>query len=130
MAGRILDLGLHLLDRQVVDPKGHLVCNVDDLELAVPEDGGAPYVTAILAGPEAIAPRLGGLLGRWASAVHHRLHPSEHPPPARVDFGVVTEVGSQIDIALECEQTQARLFEDWCRDNVVAKIPGSEHASE
>ena len=30
---RVLDLNLHLLDRQIVDRDGHLVGKVDDLEL-------------------------------------------------------------------------------------------------
>ena len=130
MTGRVLDAGLHLLDRQVVDPDGKMVCNVDDLELTVPEDGGAPYVSAILAGPAALAPRVGGLIGRWILAVQQRLHPSEDPAPARIDFGVVDRVESHVRISLPREQTSANAFEAWCRDNVVAKLPGSAHAGE
>ena len=129
-AGREIDAGLHLLDRQVVDPDTRMVCKVDDLELTVPEDGGAPYVTAILAGPAALAPRLGGLLGRWVLAVQRRLHPAEVPEPARIGFGVVDEVGSRVRIALRREELAVNAFEAWCRDNVVAKIPGAGHASE
>jgi hypothetical protein len=128
--GRVIDAALHLLDRQVVDPDEHLVCNVDDLELTVPEDGGAPYVTAILAGPIALGPWLGGLLGRWVTAVGERLHPLPDPTPARIDFGVVDKVESSVRIALRREDTRANAFEGWCRDNVVAKIPGAAHASE
>jgi hypothetical protein len=130
MSGRVLDLGLHLLDRQVVDPDDHHVCKVDDVELTEPEGGGAPYVTAILAGPAAMAPRLGGLLGRWVLAVQRRLHPSEDPAPARIDFGVVDEVASSVRVSLRREELSVNAFEAWCRDNVVAKIPGADHASE
>lgn len=128
--GRVLDAALNLLDRQVLDPDGHMVCNVDDLELAEPEGGGAPYVSAILAGPAALAPRFGGLLGRWVLAVQRRLHPAEDPEPARIDFGVVDEVGPSVKISLRREKTQPNAFEDWCRENVIAKIPGAGHASE
>ncbi|MDQ1537495.1 MAG: hypothetical protein QOE58_1888, partial [Actinomycetota bacterium] len=65
MTGRVRDLALHLLDRQVDDTEGKAVCKVDDLELTVPEDGGPPYVSAILCGPQALGPRIGGLLGDW-----------------------------------------------------------------
>lgn len=129
-AAREIDAVLHLLDRQVVDPDEHMVCNVDDLELTEPEGGGAPYVTAILAGPAALAPRLGGLLGRWVLAVQRRLHPKEHPLPARIDFGVVDEVSSRVRISLRREELWVNAFEDWCRENVIAKIPGASHASE
>jgi hypothetical protein len=114
----------------VVDPDDHMVCNIDDVELTVPEDGGPPYVTAILAGPAALAPRYGGLLGRWVLAVQQRLHPAEAPEPARIDFGVVDEVGSRATISLRREQLWVNAFEEWCRDNVIAKIPGAQHANE
>ncbi len=129
-AGRELDVALSLLDRQVVDPDRRMVCNVDDVELTLPEDGGAPYVSAILAGPAALAPRLGGLLGRWILAVQRRLHPAEEPGPARIDFGVVDEVGTRVRVSLHREELWVNAFEEWCRDNVIAKIPGASHASE
>jgi hypothetical protein len=129
-AGRELDVALSLLDRQVIDPDERMVCNIDDVELTLPEDGGAPYVTAILAGPAALAPRLGGLLGRWILAVQKRLHPSEEPGPARIDFGVVDEIGTRARISLHREELWVNAFEAWCRDNVIAKIPGASHESE
>jgi hypothetical protein len=129
-AGRVVDAALHLLDRQVLDPDGRNVCNVDDLELTVPPDGGAPYVTAILAGPLALGPRLGGLLGAWVAAVGRRLHPDPDPGPARIDFGVVDAVASSVRVSLRREETRANAFEAWCRDAVVAKIPGAAHADE
>ena len=128
--GRMLDAALNLLDRQVLDPDSYMVCNVDDLELTVPEDGGAPYVSAILAGPAALAPRFGGLLGRWILAVQRRLHPAVDPDPARIDFGVVDELGPSVRIALRRAETQPNAFEAWARDNVIAKIPGASHAAE
>src|SRR4029450_8950181 len=51
MSGRILEAGLHLLDRQLIDADGRLAGKVDDLELEFPEGGGPPVVTAILVGP-------------------------------------------------------------------------------
>ena len=128
--GRVLDAGLHLLDRQVVDPVGHLVCNVDDLELTTPDGGGAPYVSAILAGPAAVGPRLGGLLGQWFVAVQRRLHPAEDPHPARIDFGVVSSVQSEVTISIRREEHPVNAFEDWARTSVIDKIPGASHAAE
>ncbi len=53
-----LDAVLHLLDRQVVDVEGLLVCKVDDVELTELDDG-VLGVTALLAGPAALTPRYG-----------------------------------------------------------------------
>lgn len=59
-----LDGLLHLMDRQVVDSEGLLVCKADDLELTEAEDG--LHVTALLVGAPVLVPRLGQWLGeRW-----------------------------------------------------------------
>jgi hypothetical protein len=130
MAGRELDAVLSLLDRQVSDPDGRLVCKVDDLELVEPVDGGPPYVTAILAGPAAVGARLGGVLGRWFVAVQRRLHPDVDPQPARIDFGVVQDIKTGITVTLRREQLEANRFEAWTRDNMIDKIPGARHETE
>jgi sporulation protein YlmC with PRC-barrel domain len=130
MGGEMIDAALALLDRQVVDSKGHLVCNVDDLEFSDAADGGSPYASGILAGPAAVAPRLGGLLGRWFVAVQRRMHPDRDPSPARIDFGVVSKVGTAVEVSLPREQLQPSRLEVWARETVISKIPGSSHEAE
>lgn len=61
-----LDLGLGLLDHQLVDSEGRRCGNVDDLEIEGVRDGD-PRVTAILVGPPVWRGR--GLLARLASFV-------------------------------------------------------------
>jgi sporulation protein YlmC with PRC-barrel domain len=125
--GRELDLGLHLLDRQVIDSQDRLVCNVDDVELELDETGH-PCVTAILVGPRALGPRIGGRLGHWFVAVAARLADSEQPP--RIDFGQVTDIGNAIKVSRTVQELNVTPLEDWVRDNVIARIPGSGHESE
>ncbi len=128
-AGAVFDARFHLLDRQVVDPDGHPVCKVDDLELELGEDGH-PYVTAILAGPGALGPRIGGWPGRFMVAVHRRLHPAEDPQPARVPWTTVAEIGNAIQIAVRVDQTDTQRLEHWAYQHVVARIPEAFHAPE
>jgi sporulation protein YlmC with PRC-barrel domain len=64
LEGPWLDAALHLLDRQVLDSNGEMVCNVDDLEVSEDADGTLA-VTGILVGPAALWPRLSGVLGDW-----------------------------------------------------------------
>jgi hypothetical protein len=129
MAGRTIDAGLHLLDRQLVDVRGRLAGTVDDLELTWPEEG-PPYVSAVLAGPGSLSRRIGGRLGAWIESVHRRLHPHEDPGPASISWGVVDEVGSAIGLTVEKSALEVDRFEIWTRDHVIGRIPGSDHAPD
>jgi sporulation protein YlmC with PRC-barrel domain len=127
--GRTLDLNLHLLDRQVIDRDGHLVCKIDDLELEI-DEAGRPYVTAILVGPRALGPRLGGRLGRWMTAIGRRLSEGQRLQPPRIDFAQVTEIGSAITLARRRDELEVSSLEDWVDTYVISRIPGSRHESE
>ena len=128
-AGRVFDAGLHLLDRQIVDRDGRLAGNVDDLELS-DGDEGPPIVTALLSGPGALAPRIGGRLGLAWRGVARRLHDEPDGPPARVPFGVVTAIEQAIHVSTPADELDSARFERWVRVHVIAKIPGASHAPE
>jgi sporulation protein YlmC with PRC-barrel domain len=129
-SGKIFDAALHLLDRQILDMNGRYSGNVDDLELTFPEDGsGPPIVTAILAGPGALAHRIGGRLGAWIESVHRRLHPEEIPGPARIGFGVVKKIDNHIEVSVEEKELAVDLFQRWTRDRIIGKIPGADRAT-
>ena len=126
-AGRELDLELHLLDRQVVDSEGRLVCNVDDLELELDETGHL-CVTTILVGCRALGPRIGGRLGHWFTAIAARLAGSDEP--LRIDFGRVVEIGDAITVSGTVQELNVTPLESWVHDHVIERIPGSGHESE
>ena len=115
--------GLELLDRQLVDPEGRMAGKVDDLELEVHDDG-PPVVTAILAGPGALARRIGGRLGLWIASVHARLRTGE-ADPARISFGVVAKIDDHVTLTVSHEDVDTFAFEGWVRDHVIAKLPGA-----
>jgi hypothetical protein len=124
--GRVLDAGLHLLDRQILDMHGRHAGKADDLELTFPEEGtGPPIVTAILSGPGALARRLGGRIGLWLESVHERLHPESHPGPARVPFGIVKSIGNHIEVSVAFSDLEFDLFERWVRERIISRIPGA-----
>jgi len=125
--GRVLDLHLHLLDRQVIDVDGRMVCKVDDLELEL-DTAGRPYVTAILVGPRALGPRLGGRLGRWFAAIPRRLAGADRQQqPPRIDFAQVTDVGSAVKLARRADEIDVGPLERWVDEHVIGRIPGSTH---
>jgi hypothetical protein len=129
MAGRTLDAAFELLDRQIIDCDEKDVASVDDLEFSWPSEGGAPYVSAILAGPGALSRRLGGALGAWIESVHTRLHPGVGGP-ARISFGVVKKIGAHIELSVSKDDLETTRFEYWVRDHIISKIPGADRATE
>jgi len=128
MSGRVLEAGLHLLDRQLIDSDGRLAGKVDDLELEVPDGGGPPVVTAILAGPGALSRRIGGRPGAWLEAVANRLRGDRRP--ARVPFGVVKRIGSAVDLSVAKAELETNRLEAWTRDHLIGHLPGADDAPE
>lgn len=130
MAGRVLEAGLHLLDRQLVDRDGRLAGKVDDLELTVPDGGGPPLVTAILAGPGALSRRVGGRFGAWLEAVANRLRDGDARRPARVAFGVVKRIGSAVELSVPRAELETNRLEAWTRDHLIGRLPGAGDAPD
>ena len=94
-----IDAALHLLDRQVIDADGRMVCNVDDLE--VTDDGtGSLAVTGLLTGGAALFPRFSGLAGAWLTRTWHRLgyEYAGRDVPRWLPLGLVSGLGSAIEL--------------------------------
>jgi len=122
-------VGLHLLDRQLLDCNGELAGKVDDLELDDAEVDG-PVVVAILSGPGALAGRIGGRAGAWLGALHRRLHEDRDPGPARVPIGHVTRIADRVELDEPRRDLASDASERWAREVVIAKIPGARRAAE
>lgn len=121
--GRTIDGYLELLDRQIIDNDGRMIGKVDDVELEQRDDGRI-YVTALLSGPGALGPRLGGGLGTIVTSSWSRL--SGRSEPARVDWSLVASVETAIRLAVGRTTVALDGFETWMRDRVIAAIPGSK----
>ena len=124
-AGRVLDVGLSLLDLQLIDPNGRMAGKVDDLELAFEAGGGPPAITAILAGPGALARRIGGRLGGWIARAHERLQDRHVEGPARISFGVVERIDRSVRLMVSRRDLPTDAMETWMREHLIAKIPGA-----
>src|SRR4051794_39849894 len=119
-----------MLDHLVVDPDRNPIARVDDLELRIPEPGGAPVVTALLCGPLALGPRLGGRLGNWWLSVGRRLRPEERPQPVRIPMELVSGLRpGEVVVGVRAEDVDATRLRDWTREKIVASLPwsGSSH---
>lgn len=117
-----------LLDRQIFDVDGLPVGKVDDLELSDPEDGSPPVLTAILTGPLALGPRIGGRLGRWWAATGRRLRPDDDPRPNRIPLSQVDHCDrTELTLSVARDRLDADRLRDWTRDHIIGPIPGSGH---
>lgn len=94
------DVGLHLLDRQVLGADDRLVGKVDDIELFI-EDDGALVPTALLIGLPALLPRFGRRLGGALSRAHRlvREAAADQDLPLVADFDLVEDVSSDVRLS-------------------------------
>ena len=120
-----LDAVLHLLDRQVVDVDGLLVCKVDDVELTEFDDGvlGA---TALLAGPAALVPRYGDDgYGRILRDYWHRLggQQADRDDPYRIDLALVERLGSGVELSVPRDGVLVRQGQRAKRLNDLLQMP-------
>jgi sporulation protein YlmC with PRC-barrel domain len=109
-----IDLGLGILDHQLVDVHGRRCGKVDDLELEGVAEG-KPRVAAILVGGSAWRGR--GLLGRLTA----RLGGGRG---VRVPWGDVDEVGASVKLRQEASELGLGRGDDRAR-RFVAWIPGA-----
>ena len=124
--GRGYDAALHLLDRQIIDPRGRFVAKVDDLELHARDDGTLT-ISGLLTGPGALGPRIGGRLGRWTVAIWRRLHPREDPVPIRIGIEEVMKVDSAVHVTRPAALRHDGGLERWVHDHIIGRIPGVTH---
>jgi hypothetical protein len=100
-----LDVGLHLLDRQITDCDGLMAGKVDDVELSELENG-ALAVTGLLLGAPAFLPRLGHRLGPWALEKYRELGITRagRTVPGRIELRFVERLTSEIRLNVPREK--------------------------
>ncbi len=107
-----------VVDCQLLDPDGERVTKVAGVEAKFREDG-RPVVLALLVGPEPLArrigPRIGRLVGRVTGGGREVRIPWEH----------VLDAGPDVHLDVPGSATGATRAEDWVRDRIIGRIPGS-----
>jgi hypothetical protein len=115
-----------LLDRLLISADEQPVGMVDDIELSEPGSGDALVVTALLNGPTAFGPRLGGRLGTAFVAVGRRLRPYDDAQPNRIALQYVAEIDHRgMHLTLPAAEVPTRRMRGWVRDKIISRIPGS-----
>jgi hypothetical protein len=108
-----LDIGLGILDHQLVDREGRNCGNVDDLEVAG-VGGGEPEVQEILVGGNAWRGR--GLFGRLAAALSGN---ATHVPWSEVD-----DIGAVVTLKRTAKELRLGRGDD-AAARFVKRIPGA-----
>jgi sporulation protein YlmC with PRC-barrel domain len=110
-----LDLGLHVLDHQLLDRNGRRCGNVDDLAIEG-GPGGVPEVVAVLVGPGYWGQRAGwvGRLAGWIGG----------GAKVRVDWDEVAKIDSAVHLRRDATTLGLGRGDDRLRP-YVEKIPGA-----
>jgi hypothetical protein len=103
--GGSFDAALHLLDRQVVDRDGLLVCKVDDLELSYYDDGSPAAVTRVLAGHAALVPRMSSRTGHWLRKrwISLGIQYADRDVPLSLPLEAIQHLGSGVELNVRRE---------------------------
>jgi sporulation protein YlmC with PRC-barrel domain len=107
-----------VVDCQLVDSDGERVTKVAGVEAELRE-GGRPVVRALLVGPEPLARRVGPRIGRLVERI------TGCGRKVRIPWEHVLDVGPDVDLDIPASATGATHVEDWVREKIIAKIPGS-----
>jgi hypothetical protein len=121
----LFDIGLRLLDRQMVGAEDELLGNVDNLLLETVDD--RPTVTAIVSGPAGLGPRFGGRVDGWMRAIWRRLRPEADPTPVVIPMAHVERIAAAVTLDDTAQQLVADggQLERWLRHYLIARIPGA-----
>ena len=115
-ASRLIDVRLHLLDRQVLDRDALPVTTVDDVELSEVPPGPLP--------PNTPAPTISGLLS--GSFRFTRIF-GGRPPISRLDriaWSDVAEIGTALRLRATRDSLEVGWPERWVAEQIIGKIPG------
>ncbi|HET7304531.1 MAG TPA: hypothetical protein VFJ12_08300 [Segeticoccus sp.] len=122
----VVDVNDLLLDRQIFDSEGVPVGKVDEIEFSEGPEG-PPVLTALLCGPTALGPRIGGPLGLLWYSVGRRMREDANPQPTRIPLHLVRTISrTEVTLAVPGEEVELNRMSNWTRDKVIGRIPGAE----
>ena len=112
-----------VLDTQVKDAEGQNAGRVDGVVIEL-RDGAPPIVRYLEISPITLLARVSERLARWWVRYDAKIR-IDRGRPFRVPWQNVRPNGATIIVDLDVEATPINALEDWLRENVVERIPGS-----
>lgn len=117
-----MDLIRDVLDNQIVDRNQHRMGKVDGIVIEL-RDGEPPRLAYIEVGMPTLARRLHPRLQHWVTALTRKWG-AKQDKPFRIPWAKVRDVGIDVEVDLEAEETPALGYEKWLRENIIKRIPG------
>jgi sporulation protein YlmC with PRC-barrel domain len=107
----------------VVDRKKRRMGKVDGVVMVLRKEK-PPRLAYIEMGMSTLAHRLHPRLGRWAESIGRRWG-IRRGKPFRIQWSKVRDVGIDVDVDLDAEETPVLDWEKWLNKQIVERIPGS-----
>ena len=107
-----------LVDKQLMDSQGERITKVAGVE-AEPREGARPVVRTLLVGPEPLARRIGPRVGRLMERI------TGGRREVRIRWKWVEHAGPDVKLNVPASATGATHAEDWAREKIIDRIPGS-----
>jgi sporulation protein YlmC with PRC-barrel domain len=117
-----MDLIRDVLDNQIVDRHQHKMGKVDGIVVEL-RDEQPPRLTYLETGMATLARRLHPRLHRWVIALENRWG-AKQSQPFRIPWSKVRDVGIDVEVDMDAEQTPAFAYERWLSEHVIHRIPG------
>lgn len=114
-----MDVIRDVLDNQIVDRNQNKMGKVDGIVLEIGDDG-PPRLAFLEVGSATLARRLNRRLGDWLAARTRRWG-----TPFRIPWSQVRDVGIDVEVDLDADETPALALERRLRERVVGRIPGA-----
>ena len=122
MKARAMDVICEVLDNQLVDRNERKIGKVDGIVIELREDK-PPRIAYIETGASVLARRLHPRLGRMVERLGRKWG-VRRGEPFRIAWTKVRDVGIDVKVDLEAKGTPLVAWEDWLRENIIARIPG------
>lgn len=122
-----MELGKHIVDKELLDRHGRRAGKVDNLLLEVPETGNGailrPEVVALITGPSALSRNLPRPLA-WLAHQCYRLLGLAHPQPVEIPWTQVTAIDVVVHADIDRDEAGVTALQQSV-ERFISRIPGS-----
>ena len=122
-----MQLGKHVVDKELLDRTGLRAGKADDLLLVLPDPADAasfPKVSAILTGPTALSQNLSRPV-RWLLRSGYRLLGLRDPRPAAIPWDRVTTIDVVVHVDIDRNAAGWSALGDAVNRRIIRRLPGA-----